>query len=62
VEIAEEQGATLLALRAAMSLVRLERARGGAVPSLAALRGAYQAMTEGFDLPHLQAARALLAE
>jgi tetratricopeptide (TPR) repeat protein len=62
VEIAQEQGATLLALRAAISLVRLERERGGAVPSLVALRRAYQAMTEGSDLPHVQAARALLGE
>jgi tetratricopeptide (TPR) repeat protein len=60
VEIAQEQGATLLALRAAISLVRLERERGDAAPSLGALRGAYQAITGGSDLPHMQAARALL--
>jgi transcriptional regulator with AAA-type ATPase domain len=62
VEIAQEQGATLLALRAAISLVRLERERGDAAPSLAALRRAYQAITGGSDLPHMQAARALLGE
>jgi tetratricopeptide (TPR) repeat protein len=62
VAIAQEQGATLLALRAAIGLVQLERERGAATPSLAALRRACQGMTEGSDHPHMQAARALLGE
>jgi transcriptional regulator with AAA-type ATPase domain/tetratricopeptide (TPR) repeat protein len=62
VAIAQEQGATLLALRAAIGLVQLERERGDAAPSLAPLRRAYQGMTEGSDHPHMQAARALLGE
>jgi len=61
-EIAREQGATLLELRAAISLVRLERECGDAAPSLGALRRACQAVTGGSDLPHVQAARALLGE
>ena len=62
VAIAQEQGATLLTLRAAIGLVQLERERGDATPSLAALRRAYQGMTDGSDHPHMQAARALLGE
>jgi tetratricopeptide (TPR) repeat protein len=62
VAIAQEQGATLLALRAAIGLVQLERERGAATPSLAALRRACQGMTEVSDHPHMQAARALLGE
>ena len=60
--IAREQGAALLALRAAISLARLEGERGGPSPSLSTLRAACQAMTEGSDHPHVQAARALLGE
>jgi transcriptional regulator with AAA-type ATPase domain/tetratricopeptide (TPR) repeat protein len=58
--LADEQGADLLALRAATSLVRLQRERGGPCPALATLRDIHRRFTEGLELSDLRSARALL--
>jgi DNA-binding SARP family transcriptional activator/predicted ATPase len=62
IEVADKQAAKLPKLRAAMSLARLLAGKGGHVQALALLRPAHEAITEGFDLPDLKAAAALLAE
>ncbi len=51
-----------LELRAAMSLARLLRDEGDAAEGRGLLAPVYAAFTEGFELPDLQAAKALLAE
>jgi len=60
VDVARAQGAALLALRAATSLVRLQRARGTAAAT-ATLEAIHRGFTEALDLPDLRAARELLA-
>jgi DNA-binding winged helix-turn-helix (wHTH) protein len=59
-EIAREQEAASLALRAAMSLARSSGARNGGREATELLRSAYAAFTEGFDTKDLAEARALL--
>jgi hypothetical protein len=49
-----------LELRAAMSLARLFRDQGRREDARRTLAGIYSWLTEGFDLPDLRAARALL--
>jgi class 3 adenylate cyclase/predicted ATPase len=61
-ELAREQRAKSLELRAAMSLGRLERRRGEAAAAHALLAPAYGWFTEGFDTVDLGEARALLDE
>jgi DNA-binding NtrC family response regulator/tetratricopeptide (TPR) repeat protein len=58
--LARAQGAWLHALRAATELVRLGRRRGGPSAGEASLREVYERFTDGFDLPDLRAAHALL--
>jgi len=58
--MAREQGAWLHALRAATDLVRIERRGSGRGASETSLREIYARFTDGFDLPELRAARALL--
>ena len=58
--LARAQGAWLHALRAATELVRQQRRRGGPSVAEASLREIYGRFTDGFDLPDLRAARALL--
>lgn len=58
--LARSQGAWLHVLRAATDLVHLERRQGGPSAAEATLREMYGRFTDGFDLPALRAARALL--
>jgi DNA-binding NtrC family response regulator/tetratricopeptide (TPR) repeat protein len=58
--IAEGQGATLLALRAATSLCRFRRERGDVAVSLSVLRAIVARFREGLELPDLAQARRLL--
>jgi tetratricopeptide (TPR) repeat protein len=59
-KIAEDQGARSLALRAAMSLVRLMGILGDSDRANKILAGIYQSFDQGFDSPDLQLARKLL--
>jgi predicted ATPase len=61
-EIAEEQGALLLKLRAAMSLARLWRDQGKVQQARDLLAPVYGWFTEGFDTRDLKEAKALLEE
>jgi len=66
-QIGAEQGALAWELRAAMSLVRLRQRQGEACAAELAearkgLRGVYSRFTEGFAIPDLVEAKALLAE
>ena len=61
-EIAEEQGAFLLKLRAATSLARLWRDQGKVRQARELLAPVYGWFTEGFDTRDLKEAKALLAE
>jgi predicted ATPase len=60
--IAEEQGAKLWELRAAASLARLRRDQGRPAEARDLLAPIYGWFTEGFDVPDLKEAKALLAE
>jgi predicted ATPase len=62
VELAEEQGAFLLKLRAATSLARLWRDQGKPQRARELLAPVYEWFTEGFDTRDLKEARALLDE
>ena len=62
VQIAEEQGAYLLKLRAAMSLARLWRDQGKVPQARELLAPVYGWFTEGFDTLDLKEAKALLEE
>ena len=59
-EIAREQEAASLALRAAMSLARASRARDGRSEAMELVRSVYASFTEGFGTKDLTEARALL--
>ena len=61
-EIAEEQGALLLKLRAATSLARLWRDEGKPQQAREMLAPVYGWFTEGFDTLDLKDAKALLDE
>ena len=61
-EIAEEQGAFLLKLRAATSLARLWRDQGKVQQARELLAPVYGWFTEGFDTLDLKEAKALLEE
>jgi tetratricopeptide (TPR) repeat protein len=61
-DLAHNQKARILELRALTSLARLQGRRGGQADGLDRLAGCYAGFTEGFDLPDLQEAEALLAE
>ena len=61
-EIAEEQGAFLLKLRAATSLARLWRDQGKVQQARELLAPVYGWFTEGFDTRDLKEAKALLEE
>jgi class 3 adenylate cyclase/predicted ATPase len=58
--IAEEQGAKLWELRAALSLARLRRDQGRHADARELLAGTYGWFTEGFDTTDLKEAKALL--
>jgi predicted ATPase len=60
--IAEEQGAKLWELRAAVSLARLRRDQGRHAEARDLLAPVYGWFTEGFDTPDLKEAKALLDE
>ena len=60
--IAEEQGAKLWELRAAVSLARLCRDQGRRAQARDLLAPIYDWFTEGFDTPDLKEAKALLDE
>jgi predicted ATPase len=60
--IAEEQGAKLWELRAAVSLARLRRDLGRQAEARDLLAPLYNWFTEGFDTPDLKEAKALLDE
>jgi hypothetical protein len=62
VKIAQEVQAPMLELRAALSLARLWRAQGQQEAARDLLAGAHAKLTEGFALPDLLQAQALLAE
>jgi DNA-binding SARP family transcriptional activator len=62
IEIARNQQARALELRAATSLVRLSSAQGCAGDALHLLQNLYSWFTEGFDSPDLQAAGSVLAK
>jgi class 3 adenylate cyclase/tetratricopeptide (TPR) repeat protein len=59
---AQKMRARAWELRAALSLARMLRARGGMVEARRMLAPLYSGFTEGFDTPDLKEARALLAE
>jgi predicted ATPase len=61
-QIAEEQGAFLLKLRAANSLARLWRDQGRVQQARELLAPVYGWFTEGFDALDLKEAKALLDE
>jgi predicted ATPase len=61
-ELAEEQGAFLLKLRAAMGLARLWRDQGKVQQARDLLAPVYGWFTEGFDTRDLKEAKALLVE
>jgi predicted ATPase len=58
--IAEEQGAKLWELRSAVSLARLRRDQGHHAEARDLLAPVYGRFTEGFDMPDLREAKALL--
>jgi predicted ATPase len=60
--IAEEQGAKLWELHAAVSLARLRRDQGRRTEARDLLAPVYGWFTEGFDTPDLKEAKALLDE
>jgi predicted ATPase len=60
--IAQEQGAKLWELRAAMSLAGLRRDQGRRAEARDLLARVYSWFTEGFDTPDLTEAKALLDE
>jgi class 3 adenylate cyclase/predicted ATPase len=60
--IAEEQGAKLWELRAAMSLARLRREQNRSIEARDPLAPVYRWFTEGFDTQDLKEAKALLDE
>jgi DNA-binding winged helix-turn-helix (wHTH) protein/tetratricopeptide (TPR) repeat protein len=60
VDVARNQRARWLELKAAIGLARLERHRGRSTEGRNLLAALYGGFTEGFDLPDLRAARALL--
>jgi predicted ATPase len=60
IKAAQEQGARLLELRAAMSLSRVRQAQGRRNEARALLAPIYDWFTEGFDTADFQQARALL--
>ena len=60
--IAEEQGAKLWELRAAVSLARLRRNQHRRAEARDLLAPVYDWFTEGFDTPDLREAKALLDE
>jgi predicted ATPase len=60
--IAEEQGAKLWELRAAVSLARLRRDQGRRAEARDLLAPVYGWFTEGFDTPDLKDAKALLGD
>jgi len=60
--IAREQEAKLWELRATVSLARLRRDRGRRVEARDLLAAVYGWFTEGFDMPDLKEAKALLDE
>jgi predicted ATPase len=60
--IAEEQGAKLWELRATMSLARLRRDQDRRAEARDLLAPVYGWFTEGFDMPDLKQAKALLDE
>ncbi len=60
--VAAEQSCRAIELRAATSLARLLRDNGGAAQARDLLAPVYGGFTEGFAVPDLQAAKALLAE
>ncbi len=62
IEIAREQGAKILELRAATSLARLWRDQGKGEQGRDLLAPLYRWFTEGFDTPDLKDANALLDE
>ena len=62
VQIAEQQGAVLLKLRASMSLARLWRSQGKVQQARELLAPVYGWFTEGFDTRDLKEAKALLEE
>jgi class 3 adenylate cyclase/predicted ATPase len=62
VQIAEQQGAVLLKLRAAMSLARLWRSQGKVQQARELLAPIYGWFTEGFETLDLKEAKALLEE
>jgi predicted ATPase len=62
IQVARQQGARSLELRAAMSLSRLWQREGKAAEARQTLAEIYSWFTEGFDTADLQAARALLDE
>ena len=59
-DVAQRQGARLWELRAALSLHLLRRQQGRQAETLPLLAATYAAFDEGFTLPDLRAARALL--
>jgi tetratricopeptide (TPR) repeat protein len=61
-EIARQQGARLWDVRAATSLARLWLAQGRGAHAYALLAPVYDSFTEGFDLPDLVEARALVRQ
>ncbi len=61
-EIARQQSAKWLELRAAMSLARLSRRQGELAEAREALAPTYEWFTEGFDTPDLKTAEKLLDE
>jgi predicted ATPase len=61
-EMARQQEAKSLELRAAITLCDLQRAKGDASEGRALLERVYEQFTEGFDMPDLRLARALLDE
>ena len=62
IAIAQQQGATLWELRAAMSLARLWREDGKRAEARDRLAPVYNWFSEGFDTPVLREARALFEE
>jgi predicted ATPase len=62
IEIARRQSAKSLELRASVSLARLWQTQGRRADALHLVAAIYGWFTEGFDMPDLQAAQALLAE
>jgi DNA-binding SARP family transcriptional activator/predicted ATPase len=61
-EVATAHGSKPLALRAAVSGVRLAAAQGRAADGYGLLTGVYDSFTEGFEKPDLRAAREMLAQ